>query len=396
MRIKQAVLLFIFTLGVSAVYGLGFSNSSATTLMRRTSYDIFGSQGSYSPVYELVQFDWQGKEDLGGSVYMRGRTGNVYYSNASSDLLVYAAYADWKANDNLVLRGGRQTIYQDIRIFSLDGLKVDIPTFFRPNVAVSAYLGKPAELYATDPGTNMLGFRTSIAVRDNASLAFDYQTEQKSGNALTSIGGVRGSATLGQVDVAALANYDLARSVVKNYKVDASLPVRKGLVLQGKYDAQTPDFDPQSVYSVFNYAYQQVQHASAGVDYGLDEDTNVYAWLGTITQDQSKGFDWRLGVGNKGGLLGYDTSFDYYKTQGLDGDREDLSCSASKNVTDKFVLSGRLNYGVAGGDKMLIGGVAATVKPRDNVDLSINWQSVMGGFTPNSKLMASASINLGE
>ena len=389
-------LLLIFSLLAGSSWGLSLANTGSTTLLRRTVYDLYGSQGSYSPVYELVNFDWQGKENLSGSVYLRGRAGNVYYSDNPTDLLVYSAFADWKVNDNLTLRGGRQIIYQDIRVFSLDGVKVDIPTFLRPNVAVSAYMGRPANNFAADPGTNLLGFRTLVAVRENATIGVDYQAEQKGGNNLSSVGGVKASATLGKMEVGALANYDMMRSVVKNYNINASLPIREGMVLQGKYDGQTPDFDPQSVYAVFKYAYQQVQHASAGVEYGLNDKTNIYTWLGTIAQDNAKGYDWRVGLANTGGLLGYDTAIDIYKTQGLDGEREDWMCSAARQVSDKLKLAGRVNYDVFSGDRVLTGGLDATFKPSEVVDLNFNYQTVLGGFTPNSKLLASASFNLGE
>lgn len=390
MRILAAFISLIFA---SSVWGAGFNS---TTLLRRTSYDIYGSQGTYSPVYELVQFDWQSRENLGGSVYLRGRTGNAYYSNDAADLLVYSAYADWKMNDNLILRGGRQTVYQDIRIFSLDGVKVDIPAFMRPNVAVSAYLGRPAVLYAADPGTNLLGFRTAIAVRENASVGIDYQAEQKSGSDLRRIGGVRASAVIGDADVGALANYDMLRSVLKNYGLNVTLPVQEKIQLKAEYNAQTPEFDPQSVFSVFNNAYQQVKRASVGVNYAWEENSEVYGWLGTIAQDLSQGFDWRVGVGKKEGLLGYDTVVDLYRTQGLDGERMDLLCSAARNFSEKTKLSGRVNYTAWGSERVFSGGANLGFKPRENVDLALDYQTVLGGFNPNSKLMASASINLGE
>jgi len=369
-------------------------DGNATTMFRQTTIDLYGSNGTFSPVYEFISYNFEDVKNFDGSVYLRARTGNVYYSPDPNDVLLYSAYADWKPNDNFVLRTGRQTIYQDISVFSIDGFKVDLPQITR-QLGISAYIGKPANLYSGNPDRNLLGFRTNINLRENLSMALDYFAEQQGGADLRKVGGLKVKADLRNLSLDGLVNYDMLRTVTKNYSLNASLPVGENLNLMAQYNAETPEFDPQSVFAVFKYAYNPVKRSSAGANYNFNDNIGIYGWYGMIDEDAARGRDWRLGLTNKSFLL-FNTSVDYYKTEGLDGDRSNLLCCASRQINERFKFTGQVGFNTLGTQNVTTGGADLTYNLRENIDLGINYQAVLGGFNQNSKLVASASINLGE
>ena len=393
-RTKFFAFAVICVLGIGPVVALSLTGSG-TTMLRQTSIDMYGSQGTFSPVYELVSVDLAGTDQLSGSVYLRGRTGNTYYSSDSSDLLVYSAFADWKVNDNLTVRSGRQAIYQDLRVFSIDGIKADIPVALLPNLGLSGYVGKKVDLFSTTD-RNLIGLSTNISLRDGATLGVNYQSEQKSGNSLTSVCGVKGSANVRGVDCLALVDYDLMVSVPKNYSLQASKAISDELVLHGEYNAQTPVFDPQSVFSVFANAYSPVQRSSVGADYSLSKQVNVYGWLGGIRENNLQGLEWRVGVVNRNEDLGSSLGLDLYQTAGLDGDRTNVLVDATKQFANNLKVSSQVGYNAWADKAAFTGGMDLGYKLANGADLGVNYQTVLGGFTTNSKLLATASVKVGE